>query len=83
MQDDYHSGQQVIQSNITTGGAADGGYQMIWSPRYIDAPILRDTYHTVEGERVINLDDRLFYLGDANYNVTGLVKYDRSPARGR
>ena len=49
---------------------------MIWSPRYIDAPILRDTYHTVEGQRVINLDDRLFYLGDANYNVMGLVKYN-------
>ncbi len=74
VQDDYYSGQQVIQSNINTGGAADGGYQMIWSSRYIDAPILRDTL-TSDGTD-IQAADRILYLGDANYNVTGLLKYN-------
>ncbi len=68
--DDYFSGQQVIE----TRQDAAVQYQYIWSPRYIDAPILRDTYHTVESERVIDAAQRIFYLGDANYNVTGLVK---------
>ena len=46
--------------------------QYLWSPRYIDSPILRDTY---AGGSIVEAE-RLFYLADANYNVTGLVKYD-------
>ncbi|GAB6188102.1 RHS repeat-associated core domain-containing protein [Thermopirellula anaerolimosa] len=42
--------------------------------RYIDAPILRDTL-TGDGSGIVAAD-RVFYLADANYNVTGLVKYD-------
>ncbi len=72
--DDYYAGQQVIQSNTTTGGAADGGYQMIWSPRYIDAPIFRDKLTTDRSG--IQVAERVFYTADANYNVTGLVKYN-------
>ena len=53
---------------------ATGGYQTIWSPRYIDAPILRDTLNTA-GTGIVAAE-RVFYLADANYNVTGLVKYD-------
>ena len=78
VQDDYYESQQVIQSNITTGGAADGGYQMIWSPRYIDSLILRDTLNTA-GTAIVEAA-RVFYLADANYNVTGLVKYNNSTA---
>ncbi|MCX7428757.1 MAG: hypothetical protein NTW96_24415, partial [Planctomycetia bacterium] len=44
--DDYHVGQQTIESDVTVGGDRDGGYQTLWSPRYIDAPILRDTLNT-------------------------------------
>ncbi len=70
--DDYFRGQQVIE----TRQDAAVQYQYIWSPRYIDAPILRDTYQTINGEQSINLPDRVFYLADANYNVTGLMQYD-------
>ena len=35
-----------MESDITTNGARNGGYQYVWSPRYIDAPILRDTLNT-------------------------------------
>ena len=45
-------------------------YQYIWSPRYIDAPILRDSFNT-SGQIVGS--SRMYYLGDANFNVTALV----------
>ncbi len=67
--DDYYVGQQVVE---TRGGDGDVEYQNLWSPRYIDAMILRDTYSG--GDLV--LADRVFYLSDANYNVTGLMKYN-------
>ncbi len=69
VQDDYLAGQQVIASDIVTGGV-HSGYQFVWSPRYIDAPVLRDT---LDSNGAVVAADRLFYLGDANYNVTGLV----------
>jgi RHS repeat-associated protein len=72
--DDYQLGQQTIESDVTIDGSRDGGYQTIWSPRYIDAPILRDTLNT-SGTDIVTAE-RVFYLADANYNVTGLVKYD-------
>jgi RHS repeat-associated protein len=74
VEDDYQSGQQVIESDMKVGGSAAGGYQYLWSPRYIDAPILRDTLNTA-GTSIVEAE-RVFYLADANYNVTGLVKQD-------
>jgi len=53
--------------------------QMVWSPRYIDALILRDrdadaNPQTGElGKSASGLEERVFYLADANYNVTALV----------
>ena len=79
MQNDYLSGQQVIESEVTSGGVRNGGYQYLWSPRYIDAPILRDTLNTA-GTGIVTAE-RLFYLGDANYNVTAVVKYDSGAAQ--
>ena len=65
---------------MTTGGVtAAVGYQTIWSPRYIDAPILRDTLNTA-GTGIVTAQ-RVFYLADANYNVTGLVKYDSGTSK--
>ena len=64
---------------MTVGGIRDGGYQYVWSPRYIDAPVLRDTL-TTSGYGIVEAE-RVFYLSDANYNVTGLVKYDSGAER--
>jgi len=72
-EDDYYAGQQVVETRDAGG---DVQYQYLWSPRYTDAPILRDTYQTVDGQQSIALPQRVFYLADANYNVTGLLKYD-------
>jgi hypothetical protein len=54
--------------------------QVVWSPRTIDAPIIRDS----DGDGVAadgdlgkadsGLDERLFYVTDANFNVTALVQ---------
>ena len=45
-------------------------YQYVWSPRYIDAAVLRDKNADTDGTCD---DERLYYLNDANFNVTTLV----------
>ena len=75
----YLSGQQVIQTSVTAGqtnpGPDDIQYQYVWSPRYIDAPILRDTY-SGGTEVPATSGGRLYYLDNANYNVTAVVQYN-------
>ena len=66
----YYSGQQLVESDTAVNGVTTTRYQYLWSPRYIDAPILRDTLNT---DGSVNLGDRIFYLTDANYNVTAVV----------
>ncbi len=69
------SSNQVLETRVATGSGAlatdpstlPPQYQYVWSQRYIDAPILRDNFST--GATY----SRLYYLGDANYNVTALV----------
>lgn len=63
--DQYLSGQHVVETH--ENGAIK--YQYVWSPRYIDAPILRDTYSS----GVIQPAERIFYLSDGNYNVTAIL----------
>jgi len=54
--------------------------QYVWSPRYIDAPVLRDRDTDAStatgdlGKADSGLDERLFYVTDANFNVTALVQ---------
>jgi len=45
-------------------------WQYVWSARYIDSPLLRDKNTDTDG---LCDDERLYYLGDANFNVTTLV----------
>ena len=72
VQDDYFVGQQLVESDKTVGGNCDGGYFYIWSQHYVDAPAMRDTL-TTSWDDVIP-EDRVSYLTDANYNVTGLAQ---------
>jgi RHS repeat-associated protein len=70
----FYSGMQVIEMRDTTTSTAepenlDADYQYIWSPRYIDALILRDANLDADGQCD---DQRLYYLNDANMNVTAL-----------
>ena len=66
----YYSGQQLVEGDTAVNGVTTTRYQYLWSPRYIDAPILRDTLNT---DGSVNTGDRIFYLTDANYNVTAVV----------
>ena len=72
---DYYSGQQVIQVYNYNGPVSpanfQGGQQYIWSPLYIDTPILRDTYNS-SGDRVPG--EQLYYTADADHNVTAVVQ---------
>ncbi|MBM4095058.1 MAG: hypothetical protein FJ276_37465 [Planctomycetes bacterium] len=45
-------------------------YQYVWSQRYIDAPVLRDKNTDTDG---LCDDERLYCLGDANFNITALI----------
>ena len=47
--------------------------QYVWSVRYIDAPVLRDENKDDDDDCIDGQDERLYYLTDANFNVTCLV----------
>ena len=74
----FHSGTQVIETREgdDVSGAAPAAeslepkYQNIWSPRYVDSMILRDE---CDSQGDIITANRIYYLSDANYNVTALV----------
>ena len=54
-------------------------YQYVFSPLGVKTPLVRDTY--VDGS--ISSNDRLYYLTDANTNVTAVVGFDRGTSSGR
>ena len=71
----YNSAWQVLETRDTTTESdqpenLQPDWQYIWSPRYIDAPVLRDKNTDADG---LCDDERIYYLGDANFNVTTLV----------
>ena len=61
----YSASWQVLEEQI--GGVTTESY--VWSPVYIDAMIARDGDTDGNG----SLDERLYVLHDANFNVTGSV----------
>ncbi|MCY2929466.1 MAG: RHS repeat-associated core domain-containing protein [Planctomycetota bacterium] len=82
----YNNAWQTLETAKTDLGTRTGGAepavagtlyeQYVWSPRYIDAPILRDRDKDAGGDLSFTgsgLDERLYYLTDANMNVTALV----------
>ena len=70
----FYSGQQVVETRQGDPTAAPSTLtptnQYVWSLRYVDAPILRDSF---DGSGNVVPASRIYYLGDANYNVTALV----------
>ena len=71
----FYAGIQLVETRNTTTvsdqpESLQPKYQWLWSPRYIDASILRD-----ENSDTDNLcdDARIYYLSDANMNVTSLI----------
>jgi RHS repeat-associated protein len=58
---------QVVEERVDTSSDADR--QFVWGLQYIDDIVLRDRDTTGDG----TLDDRLYGMQDANWNVTGIV----------
>jgi RHS repeat-associated protein len=64
----YSDAWQVLEERVTSGGTSVPRVQYVWSPVYVDALILRD--RDTNGDGV--LDERLYVVQDANYNITAL-----------
>jgi RHS repeat-associated protein len=60
----YSDAWQVLEERV--GGQTKAQY--VWSPVYVDALVLRDRDTNGDG----SLDERLYVVQDANYNVTAL-----------
>ncbi|MEZ6129135.1 MAG: hypothetical protein R3C59_10675 [Planctomycetaceae bacterium] len=58
---------QVVEERIDS--STDPDHQFVWGQRYIDDLILRDRDTTGNG----TLDERLYALQDANWNVTSII----------
>ena len=73
----YYGGGQVIETREAASASADPAsltpqYQYVRSASR-DVPILRDTYTTVEGVTAIDPLQRIYYLTDADNNVTAIT----------
>ena len=71
----YNDNWQVLESRETDNNTGqpesiEPQYQFAWNPRYVDSPILRDENTDHDG---ICDDERIYYLADANFNVTALA----------
>jgi RHS repeat-associated protein len=64
----YNENWQVVEE-VTTQGEQTSTASYVWDQRYIDSAILRDVDSDSDG----TVDQRLYYLNDANMNVTALV----------
>jgi RHS repeat-associated protein len=62
----YDGGQVIEERDAVTGSTVA---QYVWSPVYVDAMVLRDRDSDGDG----TLDERVYALHDANYDVTALV----------
>jgi len=71
----YNAAWQILETRDTATESdqpenLQPDYQYVWSGRYIDAPILRD--ENTDQDSLCD-DARLYYLTDANFNVTTLT----------
>ncbi len=69
--------RDAARSECTRPESLQPQYQYVWSPRYIDAPVLRDENTDADG---LCDDGRIYYLRDANFNVTALIDPPATPA---
>jgi RHS repeat-associated protein len=64
----YYSAQWQVLEEVVSGTTKA---RYVWSPVYVDAMILRD--RDADGSSGNGLEERLWVMQDANWNVTGLV----------
>jgi len=73
----YNAGWQILETRRSEGEntgpeTLHPEYQYVWSQRYIDSPVLRDENKDDDCTES-GTDERLYYLTDANMNVTALL----------
>ncbi len=65
----YSDKWQVVEER--KNGSSNAHIQYLWSPVYVDAMILRDRdYNGLSGDA---LEERVYVMQDANWNVTGIM----------
>ena len=70
----YNNQWQMLEERSVDGeGATISSNQYVWSPRYIDAPVVR--YHDGNGDGdLLDAGDNVrYYSTDANHNVTATI----------
>lgn len=81
----YNQQWQLLEERfVNGGGTATSINQYVWSPRYIDAPIVRYHDGNADGDCNISTDanDTIrYYTGDANFNVTTTITYGYNSAK--
>ena len=69
----YTSGWQCVEERLGTSlNTAAAERQFVWGQRYIDDLVLRDRDTNADG----TLDERLYSLQDANWNMVALIDTD-------
>jgi RHS repeat-associated protein len=70
----YNQGWQLLEEiYVDGGGVSQLTNQYVWSPRYIDAPIVRHQDGNADGDYLDVGDNVRYYLSDANFNTTAVV----------
>ena len=70
----YNEKWQLLEECfVDAQGAIVASNQYVWSPRYIDAPIVRFHDSNGDGDLVDPGDNTRYYTGDANYSVTATI----------
>lgn len=67
----YNEAWQVLE--VRRDGDVDAQKQFIWDRRYVDSPIIRFHDANTDGDYDDVGDDVLYYIVDANFNVTAVV----------
>jgi RHS repeat-associated protein len=70
----YNQGWQLLEEIHVDGeGVPQLSNQYVWSPRYIDAAIVRFQDGNADGDYLDVGDNVRYYLSDANFNTTAVV----------
>jgi len=74
----FYSGTQVVETRHSAALSSSPDslapqFQYVWSAQYVDSPIVRDENADADSTCTGAADERLYYLTDANHNVTSLV----------
>ncbi|NLE39844.1 MAG: RHS repeat-associated core domain-containing protein, partial [Pirellulaceae bacterium] len=70
----YNRQWQMLEERFVDGGGATvASNQYVWSPRYVDSPVVRFHDGNGDGDYADAGDNVRYYTNDANYNVTATI----------